>query len=105
MNVQEYLFSLTNWLTPAGSSRGPMETPTNSVWPLNFWYSFSSSGISARHGGHHVPQKFTSTGLPRKAESLRGWLVFTSFNWKSGASEPTLGASPTWEAPVLTEYT
>src|SRR5262245_17782350 len=25
------------------------------------------SGISARHGGHHVAQKFTSTTLPRKS--------------------------------------
>src|SRR3954465_15979076 len=102
MKVQEYLFSLTNWSTPIGSSRGPMETPMNSVCPIYFAYRPSSSGISARQGGHHVPQKLTSTGLPRSADSLRGLLVFTSFNVKSGAREVVLGASLTGWLPTLT---
>src|SRR4051795_8273300 len=78
--------------TPVGSSRGPIETPTNSTWPLYLSYIFCISGISARQGGHHVPQKLTNRGLP-SVVSLNGLPFVASFHSKSGALKPFFGAS------------
>src|SRR5204863_3833068 len=64
------LCELTNGGTFLGSPSSEMATSTN---PASLWrrHSRSIAGISSRHGGHHVAQKFTSTTLPRCAESVK----------------------------------
>src|SRR6267378_3532932 len=51
--------------------------------------SFTSSGISRRHGPHQVAQKLTTTTLPKKSASLND-APFASF---SGASATSGGKS------------
>src|SRR6266403_134248 len=64
------LRALTNGGTFLGSASSEIATSTN---PASLWrrQRRSMAGISARHGGHHVAQKFTSTTLPRCSESLK----------------------------------
>src|SRR4051812_6251317 len=93
MKSQLYLLNCTNWATPSGSSRGPIETPRKFTLPALSSYSFCISGISARHGGHHVPQKLSSSGLPRIDSRVMVLPVLLSTHWKLGGSAPILGAS------------
>src|SRR2546426_7310702 len=46
----------------------------------------SRPGISSRHGGHHVAQKFSTTTLPRYSDSACGESSASDWNEKSGAS-------------------
>src|SRR5882762_1203356 len=64
------LRALTNGGTFLGSASSEIATSTN---PASLWrrQRRSMAGISSRHGGHHVAQKFTSTTLPRCSESLK----------------------------------
>src|SRR5437588_8738662 len=50
------------------------------------------SGVSARHGGHHVAKKFTTTTWPRKLDRLSGRPSVVASE-KSGAATPTAGAA------------
>src|SRR6266436_5454492 len=51
---------------------------------LYFFCSSTRSGISARHGPHHVAQKFTSTTFPLEPARVTG-LPSRPARWKSGA--------------------
>src|SRR5438874_2730455 len=64
------LRALTNGGTFLGSASSEIATSTK---PASLWrrQRRSMAGISSRHGGHHVAQKFTSTTLPRCSESLK----------------------------------
>src|SRR5258705_10620921 len=56
-------------------------------------FNSTSEGISARHGPHHVAQKFTTIGLPLKEASFTS-TPFMSFSVKSsGAALPEAFAS------------
>src|SRR5436190_17725364 len=59
---------------------------------LNLSYRCFISGISILQNVHHVAQKLTHSGLPLKEDSLTDFPLYKSFNWKSGAMEPTLTA-------------
>jgi hypothetical protein len=53
-------------------------------------YDFSSAGVSARQGGHHVAQKLTTTILPRNSERVTLFPSSVS-RVKSGARKPWRG--------------
>src|SRR5438046_52274 len=95
MKSQVYLFNWMNWLTFRGSSRGPIETPRNTTWSCTRLYISCMAGISARQGGHQVPQKLISKGLPCSDSRLIVFPVLGSFHWKLGGNAPTFGSSPT----------
>src|ERR1700680_5167343 len=77
-------FWRANFNTLSGGSSSS-EIPTISSRSLYSFFSSSSSGISSRHGGHQVAQKFTSTTLPAQFSLFTG---FPSRSWacSGGAS-------------------
>src|SRR5579871_1044253 len=72
-----------NLMTPSGPSSSS-ETPMISSLSPYSCLSCSSSGISYRHGGHQVAQKFTITTLPGQSLFVTG-LPKISFASSGGA--------------------
>src|SRR2546426_4585036 len=66
------------------------------------------AGISSLHGLHQVAQKFSSTILPCRSESLTSWPC-KSLSAMSGAGAPTRGGRPAMPSkpsrtkPIITE--
>jgi hypothetical protein len=56
-------FSIYGFTFDQPSSSSAMPTISN-PFDLYASYTLIKSGISARHGGHHVAQKFTTTTFP-----------------------------------------
>src|ERR1700733_7200158 len=61
-------------------------------------YAAFMSGVSARHGGHHVAQKLSTVILPAVAEAFNG-VPASVVAWNGGAAEPIgalakFGAAP-----------
>jgi hypothetical protein len=73
--------SFTNALTSSGPSSS--ETPTICRRSLYRAARSTSSGTSARHGGHHVAQKFSRTTFPFQAAVETGF-PSTSLTKKAG---------------------
>src|SRR5580704_7183470 len=73
--------SFTNALTSSGPSSS--ETPTICRRSLYRAARSTSTGTSARHGGHHVAQKFNRTTFPFHAAVETG-LPSTSFTRNAG---------------------
>src|ERR1700736_6119821 len=67
-------------------------TPRNTTSPFaaTFFAAAIRSGVSSRHGGHHVAHSLSTSVLPRKSASETG-LPSTVVRWKSGAGAPTCG--------------
>ncbi len=67
-------------------------TPRNTTSPLppSFLAAAIRSGVSSRHGGHHVAHSLSTSVLPRKSASDTG-LPSSVVRWKSGAAVPTWG--------------
>src|ERR1051325_1629307 len=64
--------------------------PTMTSWSRYLSCSLMRSGISARHGGHHVAQKFSRTTLPR--QELEGTVrPLRSVTEKAGSGVGSLG--------------
>src|SRR3954447_14570699 len=63
---------------------------TPSGWSTS--YAACVSGISARQGGHHEPQKLIQTGCPRYSDSVC-FVPSVSGTAKSGAIVPTAGSA------------
>src|SRR5580704_17172172 len=80
----------------------PRKTTLRGVYAAD---ELTRSGVSARHGGHQVAKKLTTTTLPRKSESLTDFPPVVCSE-KSGAIEPSAGeaasAARGQSRPVMT---
>src|ERR1035437_2724797 len=83
-------FAATNARTIGAASVESTPRNTTSPLPLSFFAAAIKSGVSSRHGGHHVAQSFKTSVLPRKSASVT-CLPSSVVRWKSGAGEPTCG--------------
>jgi len=76
------------------ASAASIEMPsTSKPSARSAWWSRSSDGASALHGGHQVAQKFTNTTLPRSSAS-ETLPPSSSGSVKSGARVPGRSAGP-----------
>src|SRR5882762_2670577 len=75
--------SAANFLTASGSSSSTAR-PRICKRSLYLFCNRTRSGISARHGPHHVAQKFTTMTLPLDAASVTGFPSRPA-TWNSGA--------------------
>ena len=83
-------FAARNARTIGAASVESTPRNTTSCFAPSFFAAAIRSGVSSRHGGHHVAQSLSTSVLPRKSASETG-LPSIVVRWKSGAGAPTCG--------------
>ena len=68
-----------------------MSTPRNCTRSPNSWWAATRRGISSWQGGHHSPQKLTTTGVPFSCASSR-WKVSGSIAGRASANSGSSGS-------------
>ena len=77
-----------------------MSTPRNCTRSPNSSCAATRRGISSRHGGHHDPQKLTTTGVPSSCPSSR-WNESGSAEGSTSANVGNNGASAAFRAGIV----
>ena len=86
--------SSTNFCTTGAPPSSSLIASMTKSSAANFFDKASIDGISARHGGHQVAQKFRNTTFPRCADRR------TACPWRSCATKSGAVLPPLWQ-PVL----